>query len=87
MCGKLFNARAEYVFVTGREAHKKWFCSWHCLRENEKKTAKRGKKPSYLKDEILKLLDEGIKPREIAERLGIRQDMVYYYDRQYGGLL
>ena len=84
MCGKLFCAREEWVFTRGKDSHKLWLCSWKCLREYDEKQEKLEKKPNKIKDEIMRLLAEGESAKDIANELGIRQSMVYYYDELYG---
>lgn len=84
MCKKVFCARDEWVYVRGKDSHRIWLCSWSCLRKWDEKHGIR--KPNKAKDEILRLLGEGKTAKEIADALGIRQAMVYYYDKQYGGL-
>ena len=88
-CGKSFCAREEWAYVRAKEStssHKKWFCSWGCLRKYEAKHGDGNRKPNKAKDEILRMLSEGKSAKEISDVLGIRQAMVYYYDKQYGGL-
>lgn len=83
MCGKRFCAREEYVFTRGTDSHKLWFCSWGCLRkfdldgETPDKMSEHGKK-------IIRLLNAGKRARDIAEEMGIKIGMVYYYDRKRG---
>ena len=84
ICKKDFCARDEWVYVRGVDSHRKWFCSWKCLRKYDAKQEERKKKPCQTKDEILQMLAEGKNAKEISEELGIRQAMVYYYDLIYG---
>ena len=83
VCGKTFSARDGYVYTTGSDNHhKKWFCSWHCMREQEKQQSK---KPNKLKDKVLAMAREGIPARDIDDKLGVTREVVYYYNELYGG--
>ena len=86
ICGKKFCVRPEYRYTRGVEKAQKYFCSWHCMREYDKKWVHGGRKPNKAKDDILRLLNEGVEPKDIAEQLKIKLTMVYYYKDQYGGL-
>ena len=42
VCGKKFEAGTDWVFKEGRKRQKYiWFCSYHCLREHQRKEEKK----------------------------------------------
>ena len=82
VCGKKFLAREDYVYKKGRDSHRVWYCSWHCLRSVEKEKEPKCKHSR----EIIAMLKEGKRAREISETLWVNLGMVYYYDRKCGGL-
>ena len=79
-CGKDFECRYEYAFkLSDKKKHAKWFCSYSCLRSFEKAALmknRRGSKPSYEAQKILRLMAEGVSMSKIAEDLGIRHQRV-----------
>lgn len=48
VCGKKFEAGSDWVYKDGYKRKKyKWFCSYHCSREYERKEAKKNGKRNY----------------------------------------
>ena len=84
VCGKRFCARNEYAYTRGKNERKRFFCSWHCLREFDRMgNFTRGKRPNENKDEIIRLLREGRRTGEIARAVGVSTSIVSYYKKHY----
>ena len=41
VCGKEFECRSSYAYKRGRNDNYIWFCSWHCIREYDKRIEKK----------------------------------------------
>lgn len=46
VCGKKFEAGVDYAYKEGYKGHHKvmWFCSYHCMREHQRKGEKSAKR-------------------------------------------
>ena len=87
-CKKHFYAREKYyAYQRGRDKAKKFFCSYSCMRDYDRKEeGKKLSKQSKKRDDIVRLRNAGKTRREVASLLGVTEDMVDYYDHRYGGL-
>ena len=88
ICKKRFCVTESlYAYVRGDDIKKRYFCSWHCLREFDRTHENGGrKKPNEKKDAIISLRRQGYSHNRISLMLGISERMVKYYDDNYGGL-
>lgn len=71
VCGKVFWASAEWVYKKGYSHCMRVYCSWKCLRQEEK-----DKTP--LKDKIDRAILDGLTNAEIKELLGVTQHQIDY---------
>ena len=61
----------------------KLYCSWHCLRVEQVRKQEKKKQRSAVAAEIFKLLSEGLRMVEIAEKLSVTIDTVKYWRAKY----
>ena len=76
----------EWAYKVGTQGNCRiFFCSWHCLREHEKKREKpeRKKKLDIVGLAIQQLVSQGKRPTEIAELLDISTDKVRYWQEKW----
>ena len=59
------------------------YCSWHCLREEQRRNEKKKKPRPKVAGEIFQLLREGFRMFEIAEKLTVTIDTVKYWRERY----
>ena len=82
-CGGKFLAGDPWGYVR----NDKKYCSWHCLRNHDKRV-RAGRTEKRLGDkerrEILTLLRDGVKPQKVSETVGVRIQVVLYYQKKIG---
>lgn len=69
VCGKLFWSSAEWVYKKGYKNAQQIFCSWKCLRSEEKKSM-------TITDKISQAIRDGLTDNEIKKRLGVTQRQI-----------
>lgn len=84
ICEKTFVVSPEWAYKMGP----RWFCSWHCLRENErriiaKNVARKKPHPENINrghgPEIMAMLSKGYGSTDIKKALGVDYSMITYY--------
>jgi len=88
ICGKEFIPQIDEIWAYKKKdkyGNPVYFCSWHCLREQERRTEKPKQKHSALVIKIWELLGEGVPPYLVAVKLGITYDKVKYWKERYTG--
>ena len=71
VCGKTFWSSAEWVYKKRDVNYERIYCSWKCLRAEEKSKMTLG-------DRINKALDDGLNDAEIRKLLGVSQKQIDY---------
>jgi hypothetical protein len=66
VCGKKFFSTGLWVYKTGYRFREKYFCSWGCLRKDEKEH-------QTIDDQINRMIRDGLNDREIRSILGVSQ--------------
>ena len=75
VCGKEYWAGLEWVYKRGYEKSLKYFCSWGCLRKDEKE---KGTGKQELGRQIRLMLESGATNEEIKKKLGCTQGQIDY---------
>ena len=77
-CGKVFLSREPWGYVRSD----KKICSYHCLREYDKRS-RLGKSTKRLgereRKEIIAMLAEGMSPQKVSDLMGVTLQAVLYY--------
>ena len=88
MCGKEFLMKREYAYKREERGKMTFFCSWHCLREYDRKheghgiAHGQGKDPNRHAKEIMKMLKDGWETSMIMRELRVTKGTVQYYRRK-----
>lgn len=72
VCRKTFWASSEWVYKKGYAKNLRIYCSWHCMREEEKSKQTVG-------DKIGQAIEDGLTNAEIRELLGVTQKQIDYW--------
>lgn len=78
ICDRTFIMRPEWVYKRGFGKGSKVFCSWHCLREYEKRHLTGAARREF----IVRMLREGKGVSEISTALAIDPRSVYYWKQK-----
>jgi hypothetical protein len=81
VCGKIFMRWDGWVFTRNNRDYCSWFCYRKCERR-PKKFVESNRISPEAKLEIAELLKDGMKPKEIAERIGVTYQAILYYKRK-----
>ena len=91
ICGKEFIALSEnWAYKMRNGSTFRYFCSWHCFREEERRREqKRKNRPPVDRetmcgkgDEIKALLLDGMRPVDICRKLSVAHGTISYYKTQ-----
>lgn len=75
ICGKLFWSSAEWVYKIGHKNAQQIFCSWKCMRAEEKKNM-------TITDKISQAIRDGLTDNEIKKMLGVTQRQIDFKRRK-----
>ena len=81
VCGKIFMRWDGWVFTRNNRD----YCSWTCFRKHSRSSRQRrlGEGTRRIspeeRREVAELLKKGLKPKEIAERVGVTYQAILYY--------
>ena len=78
VCKKQFIIHPGWVYKKGVGDGTKVFCSWHCLRNFEKRKLNKAEQ----RDAIIDRLIEGETITEIADKLGCDSRQIYYWKKK-----
>lgn len=76
-CGKTFWASQEWVYCRGYEKHRRYFCSWKCLREEERENP-------TMTERINQAIRDGLTDSEIKKHLGVTQRQIDFRKEKKG---
>jgi len=69
ICGKEFWSTAQWVYRRGYPDRMRWFCSWKCMRKDEKSRM-------TISDRINQAIRDGLNDAEIKKLLGVTQRQI-----------
>ena len=79
VCGKTFILTSEWVY----KRNGRLFCSWKCMRKDEKEHEQKKCVVDNRREYILNALQEGKPIKEIADEVGLSERMIFYWRQKF----
>lgn len=77
-CGKTFIVHGEWAYTNKDKNRKKWWCSWSCMRADEKEQGNKAER----RERIQQAIRDGLTTNEIVTLLGEDKHNVVYWERK-----